>query len=241
MTANQIRYNILLAVDSLFEGTAPGYNDTQMSAIINRAQRRVFRDKARIFDTDEKVKRMLSPLIRRGSLGHADITATADPSITNYNHSTDELIGTFYTLPTGVGRIIEEYVTLEDTTTHETYSAVLVLPITYDYFLKNFADKYKKPYYKLVWRLDSQLESTQYTVELIYSNDYTVEDFVIAYLKYPDDIKVDVAPGGSPVDCEITDTSFQDEIIGEAVKIITASLNDEGYQIPATEKKFDEN
>jgi hypothetical protein len=241
MTANEIRYNILLSVDSLFEGTAPGYNDRQMSAIINKAQRRVFRDRVKLFDTDEKTKRMLSPLISRGSLLQGDISLTADTSITNYNHVTANLDSTFYTLPSDVARLVEEYASLEVIATSVILTPVLIYPITYDYFLTNYSNRYKKPYEELVWRLDTKLETSRYTVELIYPNTCTMNDVNISYIRYPIDIVVNVGTPGSQVSCEIIDVSFHDEIVGEAVKIITASLNDEGYQVSEVEKKFDEN
>jgi hypothetical protein len=115
MTANDLRYNILIGVDSLFEGTGPGYNDKQISSIINRAQRRVFKDKAPRFDSDEKVKRILAPLLQRGSLvdeGNASqkIAITSDVTIIDYDHSTSTLNATFYSLPATVGFLVEEYV-----------------------------------------------------------------------------------------------------------------------------------
>jgi hypothetical protein len=239
MQANDIRYQILLAVDSLFSNTAPGYNDKQISAIINRAQRRVFRDYAKLFDTSEKVKRILAPLINSASVVRSNIVAATHTDIINYPHSTSTLDSTFYALPAAVGRIVEEQAILHDGTT--TTQPVIVLPITYDYYLKNYNNKYKKPYVSLIWRMDDKLEDGKPCIELIYPRAYHINDYVISYLKYPTDIRVNVATPGSQIDCDIIDTSFQDEIIGESIKMITASLNGEDYQTTAVEKKFDEN
>lgn len=245
MTANDLRYNILVGVDSLFQATGPGYNDKQISSIINRAQRRVFRDKARVFDKDEKTKRILSPLIKRGSYidqGNASqkIDPTTDVTIVDYPHTiTNYVTGIFLTLPTETNFIVEESasITKSAVTTHVD----IVLPITYDYFNKNYKNRYKKPSVDLLWRLDAKLESSKPVVELILPYGYTINDYLITYLRYPTDITVNVGTPGSQVSCEILDASFQDEIIGEAIKIITASLNEEGYQTAAVEKKFDEN
>jgi hypothetical protein len=250
MNANDLRYGILVGVDSLFAGTAPGYNDKQISSIINRAQRRVFRDKAKIFDTDEKVKRMLAPLLKRGSyvdMGNASqrIATTTDVTIIDYPHTTSLLTGTFYTLPVEVGFLVEEIVKLS--IGGVITQADIVLPITYDYFSKNHKNRYKKPSTNLVWRMDAKLELETVAqvlrpcVELIYPNTHTISDYIISYLKYPVDITVCIGTPANQVSCEITDTSFQDEIIGESIKIITASLNDASYEVVATEKKFDEN
>jgi hypothetical protein len=89
--------------------------------------------------------------------------------------------------------------------------------------------------------MDAKLDSTKPVVELIYPVTHDINDYRITYLRYPTDITVNVGTPGSQVSCEILDPSFQDEIIGESIKIITASLNEEGYQISAAEKKFDEN
>jgi hypothetical protein len=77
-------------------------------------------------------------------------------------------------------------------------------------------------------------------VELIYPDGFTVDNYIVSYLRYPSDIVVNVGTPANQVDCEITDQSFQDQIISESIKIITASLNDEGYQVAVAEKKFDE-
>lgn len=242
-----MRYQILLGVDSLFEGTAPGYNDRQMSAIINRAQRRVFTDKAPLFDTNEKIKRILSPLTKRQSLLNGGIVETTESTITDFPHETDLMTGHFYTLPSDVGFIVEEGVTMDDGT--DVSDLVIVLPITYDYFLKNYRNKYKMPQVNnriddVVWRLDAMLETIDDVVypciELIYPSDFSVDNYFVSYLRYPEDITVNIAVPASQVDCGITDKSFQDEIISESIKIITASLNDEGYQVAVAEKKFDE-
>ena len=247
MTANEIRYNILLGVDSLFEGTGPGYNDKQISSIINRAQRRVFKDKAPKFDSDEKTKRILAPLLKGASLVKGNINLTTDTTITNYSHTVSNLLtGTFYTLPTttnsdALGLIVEEYGILEIDSIKT--QPVIVLPITYDYFLKNYNNRYKKPYTELIWRMDAKFEvgTIKPVVELIYPITHTLYDYIINYLRYPTNIVVNVSTPASQIDCEITDQSFQDEIVGEAIKIITASLDEGGYQVVATEKKFDEN
>lgn len=242
MTGNDLRYAILVGVDSLFTSTAPGYNDKQMGVIINRAQRRVFRDKAKLFDTDEKIKRMLAPVVKRGSFidqGNATqkINATTDVTIIDYPHTTSTITGTFFTLPADTAFLVEEAIKLS--IGGVPTQPAIVLPITYDYYLKNYNNRYKKPSVDLVWRMDAKLESSKPVVELIYPNTHTVYDYLISYLKYPTDITV--VTGGSSTSCEIPDPSFNDEIIGEAIKIITASLNDSSYEITAAEKKFDEN
>ena len=246
MDGNTIRYNVLLGVDSLFSGTSPGYNDRQISSIINRAQRRVFRDRAKLFDTNEKIKSMLSPLLKRASyvdhsLSAQKINATTDVTIIDFPHTiTGYIVGKFLTLPSESNFIVEE--TAKITKSAVTTQVNIVLPITYDYINKNYKNRYKKPSVDLIWRLDAKLESSKRVVELVLPEGYTVNDYIVSYLKYPVDIVVDTkSPFTNLTSCEITDPSFNDEIIGEAIKIITASLNDSSYEIEAAEKKFDEN
>ena len=241
MTANELRYNILLGVDSLFQGTAPGYNNKQMSSIINRAQRRVFRNKAKIFETDEKTRRILAPLLEKGTTRNLDIVTTVDVSIIDYPHSTTTLDTTFYTLPDKVGYLVEEFVILERVSDNVKTDPVIVFPITYDYFTKNQISRYKKPHAKLIWRMDAALENEQPVVELIFPRTHTIYDYYAAYLRNPIDIVVDTVAPINQTDCEITDQAFQDAIVVEAVKIITASLNDQGYEVANAEANFDEN
>ena len=242
MGANDLRYDVLIAVDSLFEGTAPGYNDKQMSAIINKAQRRVFRKLAKEFDRNEKVKKTLSPLLRRASTVDSSIVPVTDTAITDYAHSTSELTSIIYRLPSDTGFVVEEFSIL--TKDNVSTDLVIVLPIEYDYFLKNYNNNYKKPYEKLVWRMDSKLETVStvkhYTSEIIYPLVYTLSEYHIAYLKYPTDVTVNTAVPASAVDPEITDQSYADEIVGESVKMITAALNDSDYSVTVAEKNFDE-
>jgi hypothetical protein len=238
-----MRYNVLVGVDSLFQGTSPGYNDKQMSAILNKAQRRVFGMKAPLFDTNEKIKKTLSPLIRRASTATGGVIAVVDAAILAVKHDTTLFTGKFYRLPADVGYVVEEYAILELATVHT--DPIIVLPITYDYFLKNYTNRYKKPSTSLLWRLDYKQElvtaTLYYTSEIIYPKTHTLDTYSISYLKYPADIDVDTTTPASQVSCELPDQSFQDEVVGEAIKIITAALNDEGYQVAAAEKKFDEN
>lgn len=234
MTSTELKYHVLLGVDKLFEGAAPGYNDLQISAILNRAQRRVFNKYRELFDKDEKIRKMLAPVTKRASLLEADIA----PSIsTTYAHTN----GAYYSLPTDVAQLVEEYVTfIEEAGPPEVVSdPVIVFPITYDYYTKNYKNRYKKPYAELVWRMDAGFDpnNEMYYVELITDGENPIKDYVITYLKHPDEMVVD-STGANEVDCEIIETQFQEEIIAEAIKIIVAALNDEGYQVAAAERQF---
>jgi hypothetical protein len=237
MTAAEMKYAILLGIDSIFEGTAPGYNNLQMGTIMNKAQRRVFNEKKKLYDRDETIKRMLAPLNKRASLLEGDIVATADTDLTDYIHPN----GTLYTLPSDIAFLTEEYVKIQLTATPTYSDPVLVLPITYDYYVKNYNNRYKKPYANLIWRLDYSVEGTggppvtgyNYVVELITDGTDTIGDYIISYLRYPIDMVI------GTTNCEIKDLNFQDEIVSESIKIITAALNDEGYQVATNEKNSD--
>lgn len=238
MTSSEMKYAVLLGVDSLFENAAPGYNNLQIENFLNKSQRRVFNTKKKIYDIDETVKRMLSPLNERGSLLEGDIVLTIDANLTNYTHPN----GTLYSLPENTGFIVEEYVKF--LTAPATYgNPVPVLPITYDYYTKNYDSRYKKPYERMVWRLDYSTEliahvppappTTNYVVELITDGVNVIGDYVISYLRFPTDIRIGIS------DCEILDSNFQDEVVSEAIKMIVAALNDEGYQVAMNEKNSD--
>lgn len=233
MTAQEMRFAVLLKIDSIFANAAPGYNNLQMEYFLNNAQRRVFNEKKKLYDSDETVKRMLSPLNRRASLDGGTIAA-GTAAVTGYEHPN----GMYYSLPIDVAYITEEFVRF--TSGQTVTDPVLVLPITYDYYVKNYNNRYKRPYAGLVWRLDYKLDSvgsnpttTPYTVELITDGVNTIEDYQISYIKFPANMTIGSA------NCEVIDQNFHDEIVSEAVKMITASLNDEGYQVAMNETTFD--
>jgi len=241
MQANEMKYQVLLGIDSLYENAAPGYSDIQISAILNKAQRRVFNEKKKLFDSNEEIKRILSPLNRRANIISGTITKVTG---TTYAH----LNGEFYLLPVDAAKITEEFVKLKVSLSPLTYSnPVIVLPITYDYYAKNYDNSFKKPCDKLVWRLDYNTNTvvdgdesiTKYVVELITDGLLEIGDYQISYLKYPSDIVVNTVTTTSQVDCEILDKNTQDEIVSEAIKIISGILSEEGYQVALNEKNFD--
>lgn len=234
MTAAEMRYNVLLGVDSFFEAGAPGYNDSQLSAILNRAQRRVFGKWKKLFDANEEAKRILSPVTERASLLE---TTIAEATVQDYAHPN----GILYVLPDDdIAKLVEEYVRFDEG--DGVYSdPVIVLPISYDYYTKNYKSRYKKPYSNLVWRLDYNLEDSQYVVELITDGENTIGDYQIAYLRWPVDIVINTTAPQSAINCEILHEGFHDEIVAEAIKMIVAALNDEGYQVAGAERTFDGN
>jgi hypothetical protein len=229
MTAQEMQYNILLQIDSLFENAAPGYNPTQIQSFMNRAQRRVFNEKKLLYDTDESVKRMLSPLNKRASTTDNTIK-TVTVALDLYKHTN----GRYYTLPSNVGFITEEYVKITPVGGATITKPVLVKPITYDYYVKNYENRYKKPSVELIWRLDYNYDSAQtgYIVELI-TDGSTIDSYHISYLKYPQNMVI------GTTNCEIIDETFHDEIVSETVKMITAALNDEGYSVAVNEANSD--
>lgn len=229
MTAQEMQYNILLQIDSLFENAAPGYNPTQIESFMNRAQRRVFNQKKLLYDSDESVKRMLAPLNRRASTTDNTIKVVT-VALDLYKHTN----GRYYTLPSNVGFVTEEYVKITPVDGAAITKPVLVKPITYDYYVKNYENRYKKPSTELVWRLDYNYDSAQtgYIVELI-TDGSTINSYHISYLKYPQNMDI------GTTNCEIIDETFHDEIVSETVKMITAALNDEGYSVAVNEANSD--
>ena len=142
--------------------------------------------------------------------------------------------GRYYTLPSNVGFITEEYVKITPVGGAAITKPVLVKPITYDYYVKNYENRYKKPSIELIWRLDYNYDSAQtgYIVELI-TDGSTIDSYHISYLKYPQNMVI------GTTNCEIIDETFHDEIVSESVKMITAALNDEGYSVAVNEANSD--
>lgn len=235
MTANEMRYGLLMGIDSVYQHGAPGYNDLQCSFMLNKAQRRVFNRLKPMFDISETVKRTLSPVISRASLAEDQIDEIEDMTLIPHPN------GVFYMLPGGLAELKEEYVYLsveQDEGPPDTVGPVIVLPITYDYYAKNHDNRYKQPHLELVWRMDYGLADDRYRVEIITGGE-DILDYRISYIRYPQDIVVNTENPELSVDCEILDRGFRDEVVSEAIKIAVAALSGEGYNVASAERASD--
>ncbi len=85
-----MKFNFLLKFDSLFEYSAPAYDDRQISQILTQAQNRIFLDTyyapvnkvQRGFEADEKRRRDLEQLIKQAAWDLSEVELLDNPNFT---------------------------------------------------------------------------------------------------------------------------------------------------------------
>lgn len=238
-----MKYNFLLFYDKLFEYGAPAYDDRQISAILTKAQMRVFKrhympaaNRYREgFETSEQRRTDLEQFIKNASTTAGTITVSGVQTGVHPN-------GFFYDMPSDFLYAVEEAVVTSTSTPEE----VTVLPIRHDYYRANIRNPYKKPYKNLVWRMDYSRQThatgenaaTVKRTEII-TDGASVTTYRARYLVTPPDIVVDEVTAANQRHCILDDT-LHDEIIDEAVKIAVAATTPETYQIADKEQKDNE-
>jgi len=226
-----IRYDAITSLG------APGYTDEEKSSFLTQAQERLVKRKYtargnkyfRGFEGSEKRRKDLSELMRTANLNNANLSASQADVHRN---------GFFYDLPTDLLYTVSEVVTtnIEDcdlsTSTQTVYTQIEVEPVTHDEYNININNPHKRPYNKLVWRMDYNTNIH----ELITDGLYTVENYFIRYIKRPINIVVDTVTPINQVDSELDD-SVHREIVDEAITIAVSVTKPEEYQIKQAENQ----
>ena len=232
-TANEMKFSFLLKFDSLFEYSAPAYDDRQISSLLNQAQNRVVLETYHSkFEADEKRRRDLEQLIKQESWVTGGVGALKQSSTQIGVHPN----GIFFDLPADFLYSIEESAKLTG-----GIKEVIVKPVKHDSYIANINNPYKQPCSWLVWRMDySRLtDATGITpasvkrTELIHDGTGIIA-YRLRYLRAPSDIVVNEFDPTLQRHC-VLDQVFHDSIVSEAVKIAQAAVNPQEYQISAVE------
>jgi len=255
MYANSMKFAFMLKFDSMFEFSAPAYDDRQISWLLTAAQNRVFLDKyytpsnkyQRGFEADEKRRRDLEQLIKQAKWSSPATSVPVD-SLTKIAVQPAEghPNGVFFSLPDKFLYAIEETARLTKDAVQGR--EIPVKPVTHDQYIANINNPFKKPYSNLVWRMDYSREvqaigdidtnGTDYSrkrTELIPPDGYDITEYRIRYLQMPPDIVVDEYAPENQVHC-ILDETLHESIVDEAVKMAKASVKPNEYQIADKEK-----
>jgi hypothetical protein len=247
--ANEMKYNLLLFFDKLFEYGAPAYDDRQISAILNKAQVRVFKRHysplANIyqqgFEQTEQRRTDLEQLIASAEYDSEAIAPVIGVDvIESLNQGGAHPSGVFFDMPTNFLYAVEESVVTDGSSPEE----VNVVPVKHDEYRANIRNPYKKPYKDLVWRMDYSRtthkegtgEATAKRTEIITDSTSSILKYRVRYLITPSEIIVDEVTPVNQRHC-ILDATLHDEIIDEAVKVSKASVMPETYQIADKEQK----
>lgn len=230
-----------LKFESLFELSAPSYDDRQVGFLLTDAQLRIFKRHYNPFgnkyqegfEQNEQRRRDLDQFIKSASISDGNISSSSAQTGVHPN-------GVFYDMPSNFYLMIEENAILSGSAVE-----IDVKPVKHDYYRANINHSYKKPYSNLVWRMDFSRDGSGYDggdsftgrtskrVELI-TDGTAITDYRVRYLKRPNDIIVDRTTPANQRHCELDD-NLHAEIVDEAVKIANAAINGEDYNISSAE------
>lgn len=178
---------------------------------LTEAQRRVYEKYYRLFEVDEKARKILSNLVVSVDIPRA--TGVYISQTGKYPN------GEFWELPSDLAYTLKEEATIninacEDvTSTSVDWLRVYTKPINLDYYNRNINNPFKKPYSGMVWRVDvSNIEGTKLHM-LVTGGNYSVQTYHLTYLSYPTNISIN-----SSVNSVLAEMVHQD-IVDEAVNI----------------------
>ena len=257
-----MKFNFQLKFDSLFEFSAPAYDDRQISYILTEAQFRVFIKRynplgnkyQKGFEDDEQRRRDLEQLIKPALYDKADptgvgVAAGVEPVTVSAQQGGVHPSGKFLDMPSDFLYAVEEAVVLETTPGAVVNSKESwVKPVKHDEYLANVNNPYKQPYKDLIWRMDisryqhsegTSIAATAKRTELILPSGYDLNKYRVRYLSTPPEIVVDEFNPDNQRHC-ILDETLHREIVDEAVVIAQAAVKKEEYQVGLSEKQRSE-
>jgi hypothetical protein len=217
MTANEMSFEFKVGYDKITNFDAPGYEDEEISLLLNKAQERFFLQTYAAtnkfkegFEETEKRRKDLSELIANATISVASATQTG--SLPN---------GTLYDLPTNFLYAIKEEVTISSEDECDNGKRIKVKPITHDEYTINIDNPFKQPDNELVWRLDYSRTVDNVNPkrhELITDGSYTISAYHLRYLRRLPNIVVDEAIPANQVNC-ILDEITHRRIVDLAIEI----------------------
>lgn len=231
MTSLEQQERFLLLYDKVTNFDAPGYEDEEISAILTKAQERVFFNYYHTlgnkfqegFEATEARRKDLKELVKGVAL---NTPATTPENLPN---------GVFFALPQDHLFTISEEITLVSNDPCLNGKRIRVKPITHDEYSINKHNPFKKPDDNIAWRLDYQNQRH----EIITGSNYTVGEYHIRYIKRLNPIITGAFMFEGlmgPLDCEL-DAIVHERIVDEAVRIATAVTDPQQYQIKTIEQK----
>ena len=192
-------YNVILDIPTI-----------DIEYYLTEGQRRVFEKWYELFETSEKARKVLSPLVLSVDLDRATYISVGTGQ---YPY------GEYWTLPTDLAYTLKEEATINInacevvTLTTQDWLRVYTKPINLDYYSLNVSNPFKKPYSGMVWRVDVS-DTNDKVHMLITGGNYRVETYHITYLSYPTAISIQ-----TNTDTLLSEIVHQD-IVDEATKVV---------------------
>lgn len=217
MTAVEMQYSFEIKF-GVFHGLNKPFTSADIAGFLNKAQEDfVVSRYASIpgspayFEKNEKTRMELGTLIKEAVILRASFASNSAKN--------DDFDSSFVDLPTDMLYAISEKCGVRYTNCNGalTVTEAKVLPMRHDEIEVNFDNPFRKPYEKLIWRIDyGALDRKQH--ELICSNQNEIQSYRIRYLKIPQ--KIDIITG---VNSELH-VSIHEEIVDRAVIIALAAI-----------------
>jgi hypothetical protein len=234
MTANEMWTNTEILVDRMDSSGSPGYEDSEASFILTKAQ-------------EQYRTMMLSPLtnpkgegIEESEVRKQGFSALITPaSLTPSANSSDNLPnGQFVDLPTNFMHALSEECTLSKLMSDATtYYRVGVNVVSHDEYTHEKKNPFKRPYAKYdegsIWRMqmgrtnDGNTDITARTAkrhELLTDGTFTVSTYHLRYLKELPEIVVDYDTSSNQRNCILDDFTHQ-AIIEIASKLLRTAVD----------------
>ena len=158
----------------------------------------------KIFETSEAARKRLNPLV-----GYYATGTSVAGAHTN---------GRYFTIPSNVKYILQEEATLSYTNCHGEPAVYVaeVKPVKLDYYNKHKRNPFKKPYLKLVWRLDIGGGIKQH--ELIHGSDVnSITQYQITYLANV--AAITLLSGTPQTSSVVLSEEFHEEIVDRAIEV----------------------
>lgn len=171
---------------------------------LNEGYKRFIEEWYKLFEINEAARKRLNPLVGYYSTGTSTVGS----------HER----GRYFTIGANIKYILQEEAAVNYTDCHgdPATNVAEVKPIKLDYYNKHKRNSYKKPYIKLVWRID--LGNGSKTHELIYGDDTnSISLYTLTYLANPSEITL--LTGTPETTSVVIAEEFHNEIVEKAVQI----------------------
>lgn len=157
------------------------FSSYDIERFLNEAQTKIVEELADNFETDEKVRTYLYPLITVSEISPSSSISPFHPN------------GVVCTLPSDYYRALKEEAIPMISGKSASYR-VKIKPQKHDYYNSNIDNVFKKPYSSLFWRLDTGLTtlsgSDERKLHEIITDGSAISKYILTYLKMPTEMSI---------------------------------------------------
>lgn len=218
-----MKTEFLRGYDKIASLSAPGYEDSEISSMLNEAQERLI--KRRInpdgnkyvtgFQETEKRRKELDALLQSSK----NDDGTLKTSVSANQQGKVDNNGIIYDLPSDIWLPVLEWIVTDDSCN----TIKDVIPATDDEYLQIRKNPFKKPNSRKAVRLDSNRYNSKVRHEIITDGNYNITEYHVRYIKKP--VAIDIE---NETDCELNEM-FHREIVDDAVSLALERAQQQRY------------